>query len=156
MKVSEGMNSRTVLTATIVWGVVTGLCAVVFLGFVMVGGAHVGKREQYRWDGQPMLIVGQNSNRSTNCEVVPDSGETRSLSGNFTQYRWSVKRYHSWFTGEATVTCNSSATIRTGAELDRYELVTKNRLVQIAGGVVVGGPFAAAVVFGRGRRKVSA
>jgi hypothetical protein len=67
-----------------------------------------------------------------------------------------VNAVEPWFSGKARVTCNQAVEIRTGGEVTRYELATKDRLVQIAVIVIAVLPFLLVAIFRFGVRRKKA
>ncbi|GAA2818654.1 hypothetical protein [Saccharopolyspora taberi] len=161
------MSRKALITVTAAWGILVGVVAAVFLGVAIFSGTVLDETapnssstrvtEQYRWNGQPMLITPAARNGKTaHCKVAPDRGEPRDVSSYRSESRYGVTRIQPWFSGSATVTCQEKARIRTGSQVTMYELATKNRVAQIAAAVIGAGPFAVVLVFGLGKKKANA
>ncbi|GAA4620899.1 hypothetical protein [Saccharopolyspora hordei] len=158
------MNRKTLIGITIGWGVLVVAIFAVFLGIAMFSGTSLAKASPadgpdaptYRWNGEPMLITSTENGKSATCHVVPDDGEPRDVNTFRAEGQRYVRPVTSWFSGSADVTCSRAVKIRVGSEVSTYELVTKNRVVQIGAAVVAAAPFCAVSVFGVGTRKARA
>lgn len=150
------------IIAAVVWAVLAGGAFAVFMGVTIFGGTQLskesteiagGKRtEEYRWDGDPFILT-KGSSKPVTCVVRPDDGEQRPVS-NYKDIRFNrIYEKTAWFSGSATVDCNRSVTLRTGANLKMYKIMN-HRVTKFGAAAVAAGPLAAVFVFGS-RRKVN-
>lgn len=165
------MSRKVLMGLAIGWLILIGAPVAILMGSViMLGGTSVSSTatkppgspyrvEDYRWDGQPILITAargtsKNDKRGViTCDVIPDNGERREIQTSRQDLRYYTETT-SWFSGPATVQCRKPVTVRAGMNKKLYEMI-QNRILLVVAAVVAGGPLAAAIVFGRDKKPAS-
>lgn len=154
------MSRKALIAVTIAWAVLVGGAFAVFMGVTTFGGDRlarsddIGSRtEEYRWHGDPFILTDARSGKNATCVVRPDSGEQRPVDSRRTVRNNRIYEVTPWFTGSATMDCNRPVTLRSGKNLEMYEIMN-NRIVMFGAAAVTVGPLAAVLVFGS-RRKVN-
>lgn len=145
------MKRKVVLGAAVAWLVLVAGGFAVFYGVAtfsytsleLTSNGPGARTEEYRWNGEPILIDGKHGKRKfAQCEVVPDNGETKSFSTHYyvgkdgrSSRASKLDTTTAWFSGSATVTCDESVQIYAGSGLTMYQL-GNNKLVWIAVAIV--------------------
>lgn len=104
-------------------------------------GPGTSRTVPYRWTGSALQVEALSSSGATTCDVVPDSGRPGGFPAPKPKSAAArhVRSEQPWFSGQATMTCSGTVTVRTGPALVARWL-TQERIAQIAGVVVFFGP----------------
>lgn len=162
------MKRKIALGAAVVWLVLVGGGFAVFYGVAsfsytrldLTGNGVAARTEEYRWNGEPILIDGKYGKRNfAQCKVVPDNGRPKTFSTHYyvgKSGRSTVAKFEpttAWFSGSATMTCDEAVSVYSGSGLTMYQLAN-NRLLWVGVAIVGALPLLAVVVLRSGAIRI--